>query len=131
MDAIVLFDGVCNYCNNWVNFVIKNDRKSYFRFAPLQSDFANDLLVKFGIDKQKTDSVIVIENNNAYIYSTGALRIMKGLGGIWSMAYVLIIVPKFVRDGIYKWVAKNRYSWFGRKESCMIPSPEVRARFLG
>lgn len=131
MGAIILFDGVCNFCNSWVNFTIARDKENYFQFAPLQSDKALEILEKYGVDKREIDSVVVIENEIPYTYSTGALRIAKGLGGIWSLTYILIIVPKFIRDGIYKWIAKNRYRWFGEKEQCMIPTPEIKARFLG
>jgi predicted DCC family thiol-disulfide oxidoreductase YuxK len=130
MSAIVLFDGVCNFCNSWVNFTINHDKRNFFQFAPLQSEKAIELLEKHGVDKAKTESVIVIENGKAYTYSTAALRIAKGLGGIWSLAYAFIVVPKFIRDGIYKWIAKNRYKWFGEKDQCMIPTPDIRARFL-
>ncbi len=130
MSAIILFDGVCNFCNSWVNFTISRDHRQFFQFAPLQSEKAIELLEKHGVNKQDTDSVVVIEDGIAYTYSTAALRIAKGLGGIWSLAYAFIVVPKFIRDGIYKWIAKNRYKWFGEKDQCMIPTPEIRARFL-
>jgi predicted DCC family thiol-disulfide oxidoreductase YuxK len=130
MSAIVLFDGVCNFCNSWVNFTVIHDRRNFFQFAPLQCEKAIELLKKHGVNKEETDSVVVIENEKAYTYSTAALRIAKGLGGIWSLAYALMIVPKFIRDGIYKWIAKNRYKWFGEKDQCMIPTPEIKARFL-
>lgn len=130
MGAIILFDGVCNYCNDWVNFVIERDDQKYFTFATLQSESGRELLEKFGVDPEHTDSVVVIKDDKAYIYSSAALNIAKGIGGIHSLAYVFILVPKFIRDGIYKWFAKNRYKWYGKKDQCMIPTPEIRSRFL-
>ncbi len=130
MGAIILFDGVCNFCNSWVNFTIRHDDRNFFQFAPLQSESAIELLKTYGVHNEETDSVVVIENGKAYTYSTAALRIAKGLGGIWSVAYVFTIVPKLVRDAVYKWIAKNRYKWFGEKDQCMIPTPEIKSRFL-
>lgn len=129
---IILFDGVCNLCNNSVLFVIKRDKKDKFRFAALQSDIGTQLTSERNIDTNKVDSIIVIEPGVAYYArSTAALEIAKELGGIWSifrpMEYIL---PESIRDGIYKFIAKNRYKWFGKKESCMIPTPELKAKFL-
>lgn len=130
MSAIVLFDGVCNFCNGMVNFIIERDREGYFKFAPLQSEIGEKLLAETGVDKTETDSVILIEDGEAYMYSTAALRIARKLGGIWSWAYALIIIPKPIRDFFYKLFAKYRYRLFGKKDECMIPTPEARSRFL-
>lgn len=130
MGAIVLFDGVCNFCNGSVNFIIARDRAGYFRFAPLQSGAGEDLAAKHGIDRAETDSIILIENDLAFTYSTAALRIARNLDGIWPIFYGLIMIPRFVRDAAYKLFASNRYRLFGRREACMIPTPEIRARFL-
>lgn len=130
MSAIILFDGVCNFCNDWVNFVIKNDKKNHFKFAPLQSEIAQEFLDKYNINKEETDSVVVIENEKAYTHSTAALKIAKGLGGVWSLAYAFVIVPKFIRDAAYNLIARNRYKWFGKKDACMMPTPEIKAKFL-
>lgn len=130
MGAIVLFDGVCNFCNASVNFVIERDKAGYFKFAPLQSEIGEELMAKHGIDTADTDSVIVVENDRAYTHSSGALRIAKQLDGIWSWSYVFIIVPKPIRDFAYKLFAKHRYRLFGRQDACMMPTPEIRARFL-
>ncbi len=127
--GIILFDGVCNYCNAMVNFVIKRDKKNRFLFAPLQSEKGAELRKKYHI-ADSIDSFIYIEKGTASIYSTGALKVCRYLSGGWPLLYGLIIVPVFLRDGIYKWVARNRYKWFGKKETCMIPSPEVRQKFL-
>lgn len=130
MGAIVLFDGVCNFCNSSVNFVIERDKAGYFKFAPLQSVIGEELSAKHGIDKIDTDSVIVVENEKAYTHSSAALRIAKNLDGAWSALYVFVIVPKPIRDLFYKLFAKNRYRWFGKQDACMMPTPEIRSRFL-
>ena len=130
MGAIVLFDGVCNFCNASVNFVIEHDKAGYFKFAPLQSEIGEEMIEKHGINSADTDSVIVVENDRAYTHSSGALRIAKQLDGIWSWAYAFIIVPQPVRDLAYKVFAKYRYKLFGRQEACMMPTPDIRARFL-
>ena len=127
---IVLFDGVCNLCNSAVQFIIKHDKKNTFRFAALQSDTGQKLLAQYNFPKNELNSFILIENNQAYDRSTGALRVVKNFKGLWPMLYGFIILPKFIRDGIYNWVGKNRYKWFGKKEECMIPTPELKARFL-
>jgi len=129
MSSIVLFDGVCNFCNDSVNFIIRHDRDRRFKFAPLQSDIGQQLRVKYGIAKD-VDSIVLIENDQAYTHSTAAMRIAKGLGGIMLLLYVFIVVPTFIRDFFYKTFANNRYRLFGKKEVCMIPTPEVRERFL-
>lgn len=131
MSMIILFDGVCNFCNSSINFVIENDKRNLFKFAPLQSEIGQKLLAEHNIDSVETDSVILIENDKAYTHSTAALRISKNLGGIWSLGYIFIIVPKFIRDFFYKLFAKNRYRLFGKKDACMMPTPEIRAKFLG
>ena len=130
MGAIVLFDGVCNFCNASVNFVIARDKAGYFRFAPLQSEIGEELSKRYGIDKVETDSVIVIENERVYTHSSAALRIARHLDGTWSWSYVFVIVPKPIRDLLYRLFARNRYRLFGRQDACMMPTPDVRARFM-
>lgn len=130
-NTIILFDGVCNFCDSSVNFIIENDSRKQFKFAPLQSEIAQNLVEKHGIDKEETDSVILIDNNKAYTYSTAVLHIAKKMGGLKALAYGFIIVPKFIRDFVYKLFARYRYKLFGKKDTCMIPTPEVRERFLG
>ncbi len=130
MSGIILFDGVCNFCNGSVNFIIENDTKDHFKFAPLQSEIAQELLKKHNIDKNRTDSVVLIENDKAYTYSTAALKIARNLDGAYSMLYNLIIVPKFIRDFVYKTFAKYRYKLFGKKDVCMMPTTEFRRKFL-
>ncbi|MBK8466853.1 MAG: thiol-disulfide oxidoreductase DCC family protein [Chloracidobacterium sp.] len=129
MSSIVLFDGVCNFCNDAVNFIIRHDRAGRFKFAPLQSEIGQALRAKYGIG-ENVDSIVLIEDDHAFTHSTAGLRIAKGLGGIMSAAYVFIIVPTVIRDFFYKTFANNRYRLFGKKEVCMIPTAEVRERFL-
>ncbi|HRI04154.1 MAG TPA: thiol-disulfide oxidoreductase DCC family protein [Pyrinomonadaceae bacterium] len=129
MSSIVLFDGVCNFCNGAVNFIIRHDADKKFKFTPLQSEAGEDLRAKFNIGED-IDSIILIENDKAYMHSTAGLRVAKGLGGIWSLGYAFIIVPAFIRDWAYKLFAKYRYRLFGRQDACMLPTPDVRERFL-
>lgn len=126
--AIVLFDGVCNFCNSSINFIIRHDEGGYFKFAALQSEVTQELLGKN--IKAMPESVILIEKHKKYERSSAALRIAKKLNGLWPLLYVFIIVPKPIRDWFYNLIAKNRYKWFGVMDACMIPSPEVRQRFL-
>lgn len=128
--SIVLFDGVCNLCNSSVQFIIKRDKKKKFLFAPLQGKKGQEIFLKHSLPAGELNSFILAEGDNIYIKSTGALRMLKKLGGPWSLLYAFIIVPPFIRDGIYSWVAKNRYKWFGKKDSCMIPTPDLKERFL-
>jgi predicted DCC family thiol-disulfide oxidoreductase YuxK len=127
---IILFDGVCNFCNSAVNFVIKRNAKANIFFAPMQSEAGQKLLQEYNLPVNDMQSFIFIENGTVYNRSTAALKVCSHLRGLWPLCFGFIIVPKFIRDGIYNWIAKNRYKWFGKKESCMIPTPEVKARFL-
>lgn len=129
MSSIVLFDGVCNFCNDTVNFIIRHDQARRFKFAPLQSEIGQELRSKYGIGED-VDSIVLIEDGKAFTHSTAALLIAKGLGGVISISYAFIILPTFIRDFFYKTFASNRYRLFGKKEVCMIPTPEVRERFL-
>lgn len=128
--GIVLFDGVCNFCNSSVNFIIRHDTKKRYKFAALQSDVGKMLSEKHGIDQSKIDSIILIENGNVFVKSSAILRITKNLNYLYPLLFGFIIIPKFIRDGVYDFIAKNRYKWFGKKESCMIPSSEIKSRFI-
>ena len=129
-EPIILFDGVCNFCNRAVNFVIKRDKASVLKFATLQSDVSQKLLATDHLPANDLRSFVFIENNKIYTRSTAALRVCRYLNGLWPLMYGFIIVPKFIRDGIYNLISKNRYQWFGKKEECMIPTSGIRARFL-
>lgn len=128
--SIILFDGVCNLCNGAVLFVIRHDKKNQFVFASLQSEEGKKILADYNLDKNEMNSFILVENGKAYERSSAALNVVKKLNGLWSFLYGFIIVPKFIRDGIYNIIAKKRYQWFGRKDECMIPTPELHAKFL-
>jgi predicted DCC family thiol-disulfide oxidoreductase YuxK len=128
--SIILFDGVCNFCDSAVNFTLKRNKKTDIFFAPLQSSAGQKLLAQYHLPVDSLESFVFIENDKTYNRSTAALKVCRHLRGLWPLCYGFIIVPKFIRDGIYNWVAQNRYKWFGKKESCMIPTPEVKARFL-
>lgn len=129
---IILFDGVCNLCNGAIQFVIKRDKKDVFRYAALQSEIGKKMIAERGIDTSKTDSIILVEPGIAYfIKSEAALEIAKEFGGLWIVFQVFKWMPGSLRDIVYDFVARNRYKWFGRKAQCMIPTPELQAKFLG
>lgn len=127
---LILFDGVCNFCNYWVNFAIRRDRKKKLRFTPLQGQTAGLLLPKFNISPTALSSVMLVDKGRVWTQSSAAIRICKHLDGGWKLFYGLIIIPKFIRDLFYNIIARNRYKWFGKKETCMVPSPGLRERFL-
>lgn len=127
---VVLFDGVCRFCNYWVNFAIKKDPGKKLRFASFQSEAGQQLLRQYHIDIAAINSVILIEKEKVYTQSSAAISICKHLGGGWKLFYGLLVIPKFIRDFLYNFIARNRYRWFGKKESCMVPTPDIRERFL-
>ena len=128
---IILFDGVCNLCDAAVQFVIKHDSKDVFRFVALQSDLGKQITKHIGIDTKHIDSVILYEPGVAYYYkSTAALEIAKNLGGVFHFGTVFKIIPTPLRNMLYDYIAKNRYRWHGKKDACLLPSPELRAKFL-
>ena len=127
---IILFDGVCNFCNASVNFLIKQDKKSVFRFAAFQSKAGKQLAEKYNFPDNDFQSFILIDKGKAYYRSTAGLKVYGKLAWHWKWTQIFWIVPKFLRDAVYKYVARNRYKWFGKKDECMIPSARVRNRFL-
>ncbi len=127
---LVLFDGECNLCNHWVQFVLKNDKNKAFHFCSLQSEIGKKIQVNFLSGKTSVDSVIYIKGNKVYIQSSAALRIFKDLNFPYSLLYIFISVPAFIRNAVYDWVARKRYSFFGKKLECMLPSEETKERFL-
>lgn len=128
--TILLFDGVCNLCHSLVTFVIRHDPHGNFRFASLQGNAGRILLKKFNLPSDDLDSFIYIAGDQYFAKSTAALKVCRDLGGLWQLLYPLILVPEPIRDIVYQWIAKNRYQWFGKKEACMIPSPDLKHRFL-
>lgn len=127
---ILLFDGVCNLCNSSVNFIIDHDPKGRFRFAALQSDFGQSKLTELGYDTEKFDSLVLLSKGKVYKKSSAALRIAKRLNGLWPLLYIFIIVPPFIRHAVYDIISKNRYRWWGKRDSCRMPSPELKQRFV-
>lgn len=127
---IILFDGVCNLCNGLVQFVINHDKKSIFRFGSLQSEGGRVLLKEHGLPLNDYDSFVYVKDNRVYLKSTGALHVLKDLGGFYKLLYVFIAIPRPLRDFVYSLIAKSRYSLLGKRESCMLPTPELKNRFL-
>lgn len=128
---IILFDGVCNLCDSSIQFIIKHDKKDIFRFVALQSEIGLEIINHFGIDTSKIDSILLYEPGKAYYYKAqAALKIAKELGGIYTAISWFSILPNFLTNTVYDYIAKNRYKWYGKKEACMIPTPELKAKFL-
>lgn len=127
---VLLFDGVCNLCNSSVQFILNHDKEEAFRFASLQSEEAQEVLGQFEDKPNDLSSVVLLENGTLYTRSTAALRVTRRLSGAWPLLYAFIIVPRPIRDTVYDWIARNRYRWFGKKDQCMIPSPDLKSRFL-
>lgn len=128
--AIILFDGICNFCNSSVNFIMERDTKNRFKFASLQSETGKDLLNHFGLDSKDLKTIILIENGKYYSKTTAALRITKQLKGFWKLFYIFIIIPSFIRNIAYNIIAKYRYVWFGKRDACRIPTQEEKEKFL-
>ena len=129
MQKVILFDGECNFCDRSVQFIIRRDPKGIYKFASLQSDAGKALLKQHHVP-ENIDSFVYLDQDQYYTKSTAALRVCKNLKGLWKLSYALLIVPRPIRDVVYGVIARNRYRWFGKKESCMIPSPEIRSRFI-
>lgn len=129
-DPVILFDGVCNLCNGSVQYVIRHDKEGYYRFASLQSQAGQQFLRQYNLPAQDFNSFVLIEDGKVYTRSTAALKVAKKLSGMVKLLYGFIIVPAFIRDGVYNLISRNRYKWFGKKDSCMIPTPALKQRFL-
>jgi predicted DCC family thiol-disulfide oxidoreductase YuxK len=128
--AIVVFDGVCVLCSRWVGFIAARDRAARFSFAPMQSVTGRSLLLRHGLDPDDPLSLLVVEGETAWIDSEAILRVVGTFGGVWRIAAVARIVPRSWRNRAYRVLARNRYRWFGRRETCLLPTPELRARFI-
>lgn len=127
---ILLFDGLCNLCNAFVQFTIRMDSEAIFRFASLQSEVGRQLLRDFHLPLEDLKSVVLIHQDKAYTHSDAPLEAARRLGGWWILLYGFKIVPQFLRDSVYNWIARNRYRWFGKEESCWLPTPDLQKRFL-
>ncbi len=128
---IVIFDGVCNFCSGAVKFIIKRDPQGVFAFTPMQSELAQELTERFNVPDVGTDTLVLIKEGECYVLSDAALEMARDLKGPWRFCYVFKVVPRPIRDAAYKLFARNRYTLFGKKDACMVPSAEVKSRFLG
>jgi predicted DCC family thiol-disulfide oxidoreductase YuxK len=128
---IVLFDGVCNLCSRSVQFIIRRDPKARFRFASLQSPTGQQFLERFHLPTDALYSIMLVRGASFLERSDAALEIARNLSGLWPIFYVFKVVPKFLRDPVYDWISRNRYNWFGKKDACWLPTPELRERFIG
>ncbi|MFT3979814.1 MAG: thiol-disulfide oxidoreductase DCC family protein [Ferruginibacter sp.] len=127
---VILFDGVCNLCNGAVQYIIRHDREEKFSFASLQSEAGQRLLKQYDLPQQHFDTFVLIDHDKAWTRSTAALKVTRQLNGPVKLLFGFIIVPRFIRDWIYAFIAANRYKWFGKQESCMLPTPSLQKRFL-
>ena len=128
---IVLFDGVCNLCNGSVQFILKRDPQGLFRFASLQSEAGRSLMAEHGLDPEALSSMVVLDDGRAWQESSAALRIARHLPGGWKLLRVFAVIPRPLRNAVYRLIARNRYRWFGKQDVCWLPTPELRTRFLG
>lgn len=128
---IVFFDGVCNLCNGTVDFLVRHDHRRELRYASLQSEIGQRMLAAYGLPTAEFGSFIYLDRGRPHLRSSGAIRVAMRLGGLWTLMGVFLIVPPFIRNAVYDWVARNRYRWFGKRETCRLPTPEERALFLG
>ncbi|MEO8734468.1 MAG: thiol-disulfide oxidoreductase DCC family protein [Flavobacteriales bacterium] len=129
-EHLLLFDGVCNLCNGFVRFIIRHDKRQWFRFAPLQGETSQRILSTHGFASGTLDSLVYVRNGKALVRSAAALNVARDLGGPWVLLYPFMLVPRFIRDALYDLVARNRYRWFGKRPTCMVPTPELLERFL-
>jgi predicted DCC family thiol-disulfide oxidoreductase YuxK len=127
---IILYDGVCHLCNGVINYILPRDKHRYFRFSPLQSETGQALLQKFNLPTDDYDSFVLVEGDKHYVRSGAAIKVMQGMGFPYSLGAVLWILPRPLRDALYNWVAQNRYKWFGQYDTCLMPTPDIKERFL-
>ena len=130
LSPIILFDGVCNFCNAGINFIIKQDKHKVFRFAALQSAAGQRLLSQYNLPNNEFESFVLIDNGKVYQKSAAGIKVYGKLPWYWKWTQVFWLAPKFIRDAVYNWIARNRYKWFGKKEQCMMPTPGVKQRFM-
>lgn len=127
---VILFDGVCNFCNGSIDFIAKRDPAGRFRFASLQSEAGRQLLRNHGLPENDLDTMVLVDTDGAHVRSTAGLRIVRGLRPPWPLLYAFIVLPRPLRDALYNVIARNRYRWFGKRETCRLPTPAERDRFL-
>ena len=128
--SVVIFDGICNLCSRGVAFIIRRDPRNLFRFAAAQSDAGKKLMEGYGLDPGEVVSLVLVENGKIYMRSSALLRIVRRLTGLWPVLYGLVIIPFFLRDPVYDFVARNRYKWFGKQENCLVPPRDAAGRFI-
>lgn len=127
---LILFDGVCNFCCFWIQFLIRRDPDRWFHFAALQSSAGQGALRRLGLSADNLTTMILVEGDRHYVKSSATLRIARRMGGLWPLLFVFVVIPVPIRDFFYVFLARNRYRWFGRRESCMTPTADIRERFL-
>ena len=130
MEPVIFFDGVCNLCNWSVDFVIRRDSGKTFKYSSLQSAYARQALAGKGIDLDSMQSIVLVKDSQVYTQSDAVLEIARSLRFPWPLFFLLRIIPRFIRDGLYRWISKNRYRWFGKESTCRVPTPEERSVFL-
>lgn len=130
MKSLIFFDGVCTLCNNSIDFIIRKDNKGRFLVGSLQDEYSKKILSKYDVKEDYLDSLVLLEKDEVYYRSTAALKIARHLSGLWPIFYPLILLPRFLRDPVYDWIGQNRYRWFGKKDSCRIPTPEEKEKFI-
>jgi predicted DCC family thiol-disulfide oxidoreductase YuxK len=130
-DNLILFDGVCNLCSALVQFVIRHDPAAKFRFAAIQSEIGREIFQSHGLDPADLQTFVFVTEGKMFLRSDAAIEVVSRFGGAWRIFRIFQFVPKVLRDSIYSFIARNRYRWFGRKELCMVPTPEISERFLG
>jgi predicted DCC family thiol-disulfide oxidoreductase YuxK len=128
--SVILFDGVCNLCNASIDFIIKRDTKNLFLVGALQGEVGSKLLSDYKVNPKYLDSLVLIEDGKVYFRSSAALRIAKNLSGLWPIFYLFIFLPTSLRDPVYDWIGSNRYKWFGKKNTCRVPTESEKAKFL-
>jgi predicted DCC family thiol-disulfide oxidoreductase YuxK len=128
--SIIFFDGVCNLCNSSIDFIIKRDKNNHFLVGALQDDFSKKILSSYDVKEDYLDSLVLLEDGKIYYRSTAALMISRRLSGLWPFFYAFIVLPVWLRDPIYDWIGRNRYRWFGKKETCRLPTSEEKSKFL-
>jgi len=129
-NPVIVFDGVCLLCNRWVQFILRHDTRRQFMFAAMQSEIGKQLLVKHGLSPDDPMSFLLVDEQGGHISTNAIIRILTGFGGIWKIAVVLRVIPAFLRDSAYRKIARNRYRWFGKRDSCMVPTTETASRFI-
>lgn len=127
---IVVFDDQCLLCNGWVQFLLRHDRRGRFRFASIQGEAGGRMLADAGLRVEGLQTLLLVDGDRSWQHTDAILRVLHGLGWPWRLAWAAWLIPRPLRDGLYRWLARNRYRWFGRSAQCMVPDPQVAARFL-